>query len=320
MAKGRSSHFFRHGLFGSYTDYRYAASTVRQKKHERVFRGDKRRHVINMVMNVLRDWRQSPFEFEGAARAGLRSGLCLQGYNWRQADDAAAEIVAEALLLLGAVRPTWEQGQREYVEPRENCAWCGGPRDPFQRSARFCSPDCAKSAALTRGYEGKARDDRARALMLALARRTKNQKRTCLHCHASFYPESNSSSMKFCSHTCAYQHRHTTAARVFDCRCLICDTPFKAKLAGAMYCSRACAATAHRRRRGIGPTEVLTRICEACGSTFETTSKTALCCSNNCKVFHQSVRNGKAKWVTARVLDYLFRQQGLRITCEKMAA
>lgn len=319
MAKGRDSNFYIHGLFGGYTAHRYAPPAVRPKLKP-IFNGERRAHVVRVAMKALRGWQQTPFEQEGAVRAALRSGLCLQGYNWHRAEAQAADVVNEALRLLGAVRPTWEQGQREYVEPRENCSWCGGPRDPFQRSARFCSPHCAKMAALTRDYDGKAKGDNARALMLAVARRTRNQKRKCLACHGVFYPDSDHSTMKFCSNSCAYEHRKTEEAKVHGKNCATCESPFMAKLPTAMYCSRPCAVTASRRRQGIMPLAIRQVTCEVCGDPFDTTSSTAICCSNNCKVFRGGFRRGQFKRVTPRIIDYLFRQQGLRITDARIAA
>ncbi|OWK20076.1 hypothetical protein AJ88_33085 [Mesorhizobium amorphae CCBAU 01583] len=55
-----------------------------------IFGADKRKHVVNQMMDVMADWRLSPFEFEGSCRAGLRSALCLAGHSWQRADDEAA--------------------------------------------------------------------------------------------------------------------------------------------------------------------------------------------------------------------------------------
>ena len=68
---------------------------------------------------------------EGPLRAGIRSDLCLQGWRWRDADDMARELLAEAFRVVRATRPTWNEGQPEWAIPantlieRTRCARCG---------------------------------------------------------------------------------------------------------------------------------------------------------------------------------------------------
>src|SRR5690606_16914077 len=79
-------------------------------------------------------------------RHEMRSGLCLRGWPWADADAAAAEIVAAALNMVGARRPTWQQGQPEYVqfgvvlEERTRCVVCGWKLPEGHRL--YCSPTC----------------------------------------------------------------------------------------------------------------------------------------------------------------------------------
>lgn len=288
-----------------------------------IFSGARRKHAVSAVMDVLRDWRLSPFEHEAGAIAGLRSGLCLKGYGFARSETEAYALVADGLRILGAKRPTWEQGQREYVDPRENCAWCGGPKDEFQTVSRFCSPRCASLAVMHRGYEDKARDDVGRARTLKLARRLTRKPRDCLHCGKAFHPEEEALATKFCSRTCAYDFQHTEAAKTIEHNCATCGASFRSVLKRAMYCSPVCNNTAQRRKRGVMPRgQTFARTCECCGTAFETTSPKAIFCSTNCVrlVSRLKTGNNAPKRVSPLVLDYLLHGQGLAITDERMAA
>ncbi len=86
------------------------------------------------------------FGLEGVLVAALRCDLCLRGWRWREAHDAAASIVHIAHSLLGAERPTWNEGQSEYVIAagllieRTRCKRCHGPLPEGRR--KYCSTEC----------------------------------------------------------------------------------------------------------------------------------------------------------------------------------
>jgi hypothetical protein len=88
----------------------------------------------------------SLFGLEGPLRHGIRSDLCLAGWQWRDADFMASELLDEAFKRARAVRPTWNEGQPEHViQPgliieRTRCVECGKPLEPTQR--KFCSAIC----------------------------------------------------------------------------------------------------------------------------------------------------------------------------------
>lgn len=97
------------------------------------------------IVGIMRACEPTPFAAESACRHGIRSALCLQGWSWGQADDAAVEIVASALRIVGARRPTWAMGQPDYAfrgDPgvRESCIRCGKPLPEMAR--KFCGPVC----------------------------------------------------------------------------------------------------------------------------------------------------------------------------------
>lgn len=100
-----------------------------------------------MAAVIVRDFRDgttpSKFYYEGVFIAELRASLCLIGWEWAVADQAARNVVAEALRLARAARPTWNEGQRAYVgiEVKDSvCRQCGvGLRE---RQVHFCSGTC----------------------------------------------------------------------------------------------------------------------------------------------------------------------------------
>lgn len=138
------------GYFEGYTEYRYGtkcpAAAVRMPQ---IFAGQQREHILRQVTQQLAGWTHSPFQFEGSARHGLRSALCLVGFSWSRSDAEAEALVAEGLRSLRARRPTWEEGQFSYVEARENCRRCGVPLDDDanrgKRRQTYCSEVCARA-------------------------------------------------------------------------------------------------------------------------------------------------------------------------------
>tara|TARA_R110002049_G_scaffold160685_3_gene325666 strand:+ start:550 stop:966 length:417 start_codon:yes stop_codon:yes gene_type:complete len=86
------------------------------------------------------------YGLEGVLRAALRSSLCLLGWHWGDAQQAATDIVGAAHSLLGAERPDWYEGQPEYVVAedllieRTRCRRC---HKPLQGNCRkYCSALC----------------------------------------------------------------------------------------------------------------------------------------------------------------------------------
>lgn len=113
-----------------------------KRKADQVYR----RKLIDQTAAILRRGEPTDFAFEGFMRHGLRSGLCLRGWSWSDADDTAADIVRSALAQIGAKRPTYQQGQPEWAQDgvilieRERCVRCGWQLSEHQR--KFCSRLC----------------------------------------------------------------------------------------------------------------------------------------------------------------------------------
>ena len=107
----------------------------------------------------------SLFGLEGPLRHGLRSDLCLQGWSWAAADLMARDMLADAFRAVRAVRPSYNEGQREWtieagtLIERTRCVRCHGPL-PDGRP-KFCSNLCKdghhmKISSIRRADEDKA--------------------------------------------------------------------------------------------------------------------------------------------------------------------
>ncbi|MCO6385910.1 hypothetical protein [Aliihoeflea sp. 40Bstr573] len=123
---------------------------VAAKPKVRKINRDKRRHLVDLVATVLKSGEASPFAFEATCRHAIRTRLCLNSWRWQEADLLAADIVEEALRRIGARRPTWAEGQPEYVQngggaliERTRCVRCHGPLEGDHR--KFCSSICANA-------------------------------------------------------------------------------------------------------------------------------------------------------------------------------
>ena len=305
MAKGRANAQWKHGLRAGWTEFRYGTDDTRPislagPKPHPIFRGEKRQHAINIAMDVLRDWRQSPFEREGPTRAGIRSAFCLQGYGWPRSDVQAGEIVGEALRMLGAKRPTWEQGQRHYVEPRENCRWCSVELDTAGRVAGFCSVEHARAALTHWGFETRNNADAAFRAVYRATRRLAQKPRKCIECGRKFRPQREGSDQRCCSTSCVNMHRRKERP---ERACAHCGAVFHLERNNldARFCSKRCAYD-HRSASEFS------RTCTCCGISFTTASPKATYCSITCTQVVSKIKHGRPpKRISPPVFDYVFR-------------
>lgn len=316
-----------------------------------IFRGEKRKHVVAEAMNVMRDWRLSPFEHEGSTRAGMRSCLCLDGHDWYRADDAAADIVKECLHRLGAERPSYLKGQREYTIPREFCRCCMGPLDDeaLASSQSFCCEECAISVRTrdTDLYERLMMNSRNRASRIkanadAAPRRCSHAEcgrpyksadpdqtfcskecanksrrtlsvRNCLWCQKSFQPRGDSKHC--CSRDCATKHGARTRAQTLpEVSCPICMSVFRKRTPGGIYCSPACKTMADNRSRRQ---PVRYAECAVCSRSFQQKRSDAIYCGGSCATFANEFKAKRyPKTLTLRAFDYMLKCEGLRLTEE----
>lgn len=270
-----------------YRSFRYGSS--RPVSLPRIFTGEKRRHMVSRVLDVLRDWRLSPFEHEGSTRAGIRSGLVMIGHGWHQSDQEAEALIAEGLHLMGAKRPTWAQGQPEYVIARENCAQCGGPLDQeaIANHDRFCSHDCRRIMQTWRNANyHNAMASRAR-WAYEVTRKEGIPERRCEWCGDIFKPATPDAA------TCCPEHaaklREQRAGRAIpdrQCKNPACGKTFHPATRHVEYCRLEC----HREHQAA---MLGTALCENpdCGKPFEKRYAFAKYCGGKCR---KAVERGKA--------------------------
>jgi hypothetical protein len=220
---------------GRYTSFRYGTIAIRethgsvdarsritlagQKKQTPVFGKHKRKHIIDRLFEAMSDWRFSPFQFEGATRAHIRSVLCTAGYSWQRSDDEAAMILAE--VLKGYPRPSYNEGQPSYTASIVTCKGCGGPLDEYEvaNGIRFCCVECERmSKNRTTGL--------SQGFIELGPTKCANPK-----CPEVFFPKD--AFQKFCRPACSVEGR----GLVLPMRdCAFCGEPFQPTHETSMYC------------------------------------------------------------------------------------
>lgn len=286
-----------------------------KRAQQLIFSGEKRQFVITKTMELLLAWKSSAFENEGACVHGLRSTLCLQGHAWSLADEEARSIVRAALANMGVIRPTWDQGQREYVNVGTSCARCGKdlPDEDREgiRKGRFCSSECAK--AMLQHWDS-THSVRFTALGIAAYRLIEREKRPnlrCEHCGTSYKPRNPfANEQMFCSQTCRAASRKRTETR----DCAHCAKPFVPAQKKTIYCSRSCS-TAHSFVKNA---ELLPRrACLSCDGGYQPKHENHNYCSDRCcKRELQRLYRAKQKadketnvvYLTAEIFDSWFRE------------
>ncbi|MDR6101026.1 hypothetical protein QE369_001204 [Agrobacterium larrymoorei] len=279
MAWGNKKRNWQKRSHAGYAEYRYGGKTKKPTLPQ-VFKGEVRKAAINEVMDALDDWRNSPFEHEGAVHHGLRSALCLKGLPWAVSDHEAVALVAEAFGRLGHARPSWEEAQRWYTEPQENCRGCGAPLlGEVKNGSRlmYCSTECARMAM--RDIERKGSADRTYGAIYRAMLRFQFSPIACGHCKRDFLPRR--ADQRLCSLECQRLSRRT----IDEVTCQHCEKPFRPKtLATAVkFCSAECRWSHTRSQQSI-------RNCELCGIEFLGTQGTRAaiyCCDAHGKAASQ---------------------------------
>lgn len=300
----------------------YRKGTPKQYKHTAIFRAADREQVVNRIIDIMNDWRFSPFENEGAVRQSLRATLCLRGHSWQASDTESAMLINEAFNIMGAKRPSFDEAQREYTIPSDNCAWCWGfiandGLTAYGRRGRYCSVECAKAAKLARDGEWNERQSATARTAALVIGRQKFQKIKCLNCQKDFLPyRMDSRGRKFCSFECAGSYRREIPEKT----CPICKTVFWSQHRTQIHCSRECAGLALRVleprsclncfsifrpkdrdqkfcclkcRDAYGKHPNYLRSCAWCGKTFLGKHSTSKFCSNSCKSMDYQQRTGR---------------------------
>jgi hypothetical protein len=280
------------GHFGGYTDFRYG-KPAKPVTLPQVFKGDGRKRAIHAVMDALADWRESVFEKEGEVRASVRSRLCLDGHGWAASDREAANLIGEAFKLSGAARPTWEEGQRWFVEPKENCRNCGMILMGTVRNGSkimYCSTECANVA--WKCAEIRKSADKTYGAIYRAVQRFKFAPIACKCCSRDFRPRYEDQS--YCSLDCQKEARRT----VPEVTCLQCNIQFRPKCLQppAKFCSAECRWTHTRSQQ-------FERKCELCGVDFvgtQGTRQAIYCCNAHGKAASQIRKKVEAAVVAGR--------------------
>lgn len=270
--------------------YLKAAQDARLGKQKAIVTGERRKHVISVVMDLLDDFRLSHWEHEGTARAGIRSSLCLLGHDWAPADEEAATLIAVALKKNRApARPDWDEGQREFTVSPENCKVCFGALTQTQidRKHRFCSAACA-TKALRAWDVALSKDSSICRAAYRIIREGRTAARTCEACGERYHPVRKNSDQKVCSTVCRDALLRTRELRPCD----LCAKPFLPSLKVNRFCSRVCASEAGRQQRYI-------KTCEVCDTAFATAMPNAKHCSGKCTAKAHYWRKKAAKSVPA---------------------
>ncbi|MFZ5693299.1 MAG: hypothetical protein ACOY5F_18865 [Pseudomonadota bacterium] len=149
--------------------------------------------IRDKVAAILKTCEPTAFAGEGPCRAGIRASLCMAGWRWADADFAAADIVLSALNLIGARRPTWQQGQPEWTQDgalpieRENCIRC---RKPLPEGHRlFCSHICSSAHNGARRRLEKREEINAAWRAARAAWSAAQPERNCERCGAPYQPK-----------------------------------------------------------------------------------------------------------------------------------
>lgn len=257
------------------------------RQNARRLSDERMRRLVDNAARILRAGKPTLFAFEGACRHGLRNSLVAEKWAWGDADGCAAEIVSRALTQLGAVRPTWDQGQPEHAENfttlRFYCDRCGGLLDEEDRGRRrYCSKLCSSVAGKAiASKSGEAVSLAEYLARLAMRREEKLEAMSgnCETCGAPFI--GSAPGIRFCSRACISEARIKHAVRP----CPRCGEDFKPVVRGggevSKFCSQACAVASRGPREKAPRPQVA---CEGCGEIFSLkyASKPQRFCSLSC--------------------------------------
>jgi hypothetical protein len=239
-----------------------------------IFAGRERLRVVRRLAQAMNAWVSSAFEQEGDMRAAIRSQLCLQGHAWKTADHEAAGLVAQALKLRGAVRPNWDEGQREYTRVDGFCIQCGGPVELGEttRRGRYCSVKCARAARIMCQGEGRQLIGASLKNAGLTIKRESFERVECQVCTKPFLPYgADARRGKYCSFACAGIARR----KLEPIPCRHCGTSFQPRRSQQIYCSPEC--QGHERR------QLDERQCKQCQQPFRPTTAQRIYCGMECR-------------------------------------
>ncbi len=195
--------------------------------------------IVRTLAALFNEGYRTRFQHEGPARALLRSGRCLEGDPWPDADEFARRVVLCALARVGAIRPSWKEAQppdpdgRSHTFSRRNCAGCGAELEDENRTT-WCSRECAVNARQRERNRQHAVDRAA-----ARAALKPGTTRCCEQCRVMFFEvEADSPLQKYCSRECSIAAIKQRALDPIPCR--NCGQEFRPDRGGRKFCSMEC--------------------------------------------------------------------------------
>ncbi|GAA5664521.1 hypothetical protein Brsp07_03013 [Brucella sp. NBRC 14130] len=254
---------------------------IKRQQPQRIFHGERRKHIVSKVFDALSDWRYSPFQREGELRAALRSTLCLTRARWADADYEAASLISEGLKLIGAVRPDWIEGQPDYAIRGDLCSWCRRPLSDLSqvggRTRHYCSVECAQAAFQGKAFQRRDQSDEAYRTAHKVIVAARLGSRECVECGKSFVPIGKRIDQKYCSTACHGKSRIVIEKR----SCVQCGKLFTPhnRQGTYRYCSTECY---HAFRSADAKARRITKTCLCCGETFVPQRPTTMFCSKVC--------------------------------------
>ncbi|OCJ67608.1 hypothetical protein A6U97_02470 [Agrobacterium tumefaciens] len=231
--------------------------------------------ITASIMDVLKDWRYSPFENEASTRYALRNWFISRRHGWHLSDAEASTVIANAFDAMGLERPSWIEGQWIYTVTRDQCVWCGTSIDEEDQTKgkRFCSGLCAQSCLEKRVRETATKDDWVYQRAHVELANSAAPERSCKHCGTMF--RNRNAAARFCSTGC-----HDAIRRAADIPCLWCGTMFHPKDHNKKYCCKECANKGFIKTREASL--VAERSCKCCLAIFRPRMVAAIYCSPRC--------------------------------------
>jgi predicted nucleic acid-binding Zn ribbon protein len=186
-----------------------------QPPRVRKLRRSRRIAIRDACAAIMREARPTPFRVEAVCRHTLRVSLIFNSWSWAEADNEAALIVQAALQIVGAKRPSPQEGQPEWAQEavlpilREHCMRCRKPLPPGHW--KYCSSICGAAADADRVRFLDREERYAKEKVWRAAWAERQPARDCPTCQRSFRPKRPR--QIYCSRSCRDEAGGFTARR-----------------------------------------------------------------------------------------------------------
>lgn len=238
----------------------------------------------------------------GISRTSVRNAVLAAGHEMRQPGASPLKTASGICVHCDSpFRYQYRSGRRSVCD-----ACLDAQRPAGKHESRPC-PECGKP--MTRAMTAARCLDCHRKRQRELRRETKHGQptervATCNSCGRDFrYPKPpGRGGMRRICDECQHERKRTWAdarraplTRAYGLRereCVVCHRSFTPTNSAHHFCSRACSATAARRRRQSGQTQPLRTIkCPQCGKSFDQGNGKQKFCTDACR--YQAFKAGK---------------------------